>query len=254
MEKETKNSWKLLDEQAALAKDTAAGLQRLIAKLQQACIEGALHKTAELSDSIQGKISEISRQIIELDAATKALRISSNDLQKSVEVSAKEQQISGSIFSSTPNLVVHPLVIRFNESDKGPELTIGGVRFISNRADYVIGEIKLHRKKAFNLEAFMKSLKAAYDLLLRSESQREVALEAIRQVLSINSDSTNRLSHEEFNLNLQLLYSENLSGKKIEMPKFVPVAAAARKYLLFGKDGSSISVGAISFTKAGSPR
>jgi hypothetical protein len=129
---------------------------------------------------------------------------------------------------------------------------MGGEKFISSRPDYVVNKIKLHRKKPFSGEAFLKSLKAAHDLLLRNEGQREVSLESIRQVFSVSSDSVSKMSFEEFNTNLQLLYSENISGTKIKMPRFIAVAAAAKKYLLFGKDGSSISVGAISFSKSGS--
>ncbi len=252
MATETNDQWKLLDEKAAKAKESATSIQRIVAKMQQSITEGTLHKTDELKILIQDEILELGKQLTEISETTKSLRISSNELQKNVEALAKEYQISESIFSTTPNLVIYPHVIRFSESTKGPELAMGGEKFISNRPEFVFNKIKLHRKKPFNSEAFLKSLKAAYGLLIRNEGQREVSLESIRQVFSVSSDSVSKMSLEEFNTNLQILYSENTSGKKIEMPRFIAVAAAAKKYLLFGKDGSSISVGAISFSKSGS--
>ena len=101
----------------------------------------------------------------------------------------------------------------------------------------------------FNPKVFLKSLRAAYGLLKRSDRQHEVSLEDIRQLISISHDSTSKLSVEQFGALLQRLYANTEKDLEIQLPRFIPVAAASRSYLLFRNDGSSISVGSMSLVE-----
>jgi hypothetical protein len=90
---ESNDQWGLLDEKAAMAKESATSLQRSISKLQQSITEGLLHKTDELNDSIQAEILGLGKQLIEISETTKSLRISSNELHRTVEALAKDSQL-----------------------------------------------------------------------------------------------------------------------------------------------------------------
>ena len=65
--------------------------------------------------------------------------------------------------------------------------------------------------------------------------------------MAISHDSTSRISKDQFSYLLQLFFASEQTAKDLPLPAFIPVAAAKIRYLLFNSDGTSISVGAVSF-------
>jgi hypothetical protein len=241
------SSWNALDDLTAAAKTTVNTVSKLITKLQEISTEGSLGNFTEQSKSVLTELKRLDDQITHSQNLIDSLDCKVIELQNEVARLCVENKLSEKIFSSGPNLIVFPLVIHFGSNDKGIEVIAGGEKIKSSRADYIYEQIRLLIAKPIDPKSFLKSLKSAYSLLLKSENQRDVSLEEIRQVLNIGPDSTNQCSKEDFGAKIQILYG--LYGDSIDpnLPKFTPVAAAARSYLLIGRDGTSITVGSVSF-------
>ncbi len=241
------SSWKALDDLTAAAKTTVNTVSKLITKLQEISTEGSLGNFTEQSKSVLTELKRLDEQITHSQNLIDSLDCKVIELQNEVARLCVENKLSEKIFSSGPNLIVFPLVIHFGSNDKGIEVIAGGEKIKSSRADYIYEQIRLLIAKPIDPKSFLKSLKSAYSLLLKSENQKDVSLEEIRQVMNIGPDSTNQCSKEEFGAKIQLLFGLYEDSIDPNLPKFTPVAAAARSYLLIGRDGTSITVGSVSF-------
>lgn len=246
-ENNVSNEWGDLDEQLADLKSTSELVAKSILKMKEAIIEGSLRAYQDLDVKLQTQLTELNSKIFAIGGQLNALSKSIVDIQESVEILCKEQKLSEHTFTTGAYLIVYPLVVRFEIRADSPLITVGSTTTTSNRPDYIVKIIKESLESPFNAKAFIKSLRAAFGLLKRSDKQQEVSLEEIRQMISISHDSTSRLSVEQFGALLQRLYSTSDSDLKAQLPRFIPVAAASQSYLLFKEDGSSISVGSVSF-------
>ncbi|GEM_PF-2924867 len=245
--KAVQNEWSALDEQIATLKSTSDSVSKSILKITAAIIEGSFRTYEDIDLKLQTQLTEMSSKISAIGEQVSALSRSDIDIQKTVETLCKEQMLSDHIFKTGNYLVVYPLVVRFERRADVPLILIGSTLTSSIRPDYIVKLIKESLESQFNPKVFAKSLRTAFGLLKRSDKQKEVSLEDIRQVISISYDSTSKLSVEQFGALLQRLYSTSDSDLKAQIPQFIPVASASQSYLLFKDDGSSISVGAISF-------
>lgn len=251
MSEQNDRPWKLIEEIALNAKGSSNSLVKLTSKIQEICAEGSLNRYGEIAEKVAMEIAKLSAQIKSIENLISDVRKSANELQAEVEGLCKEPKISDTIFSSGPNLIVFPMIVRFGMNGLDPEINIGSEKIKSYRPDFIVKRIREQILKPFDAESFLKSVKAAYSLLLRSENQRDVSLEDIRQLIGISHDSTSRCSKEQFATYIQRLYSTDQSNPSLILPRFIPVAAATRSYLLIGRDGSSISVSSISFERTG---
>ena len=241
------NEWGGLDEQLANLKSTSDSFAKSILKMKEAIVEGSLRTYGDLALKLQNHLTEIDSKISAIGGQVSSLSTSNVDIQETVEKLCKEEMPSKPIFKTGNYLVVYPLVVRFEIRADSSLITVGSTTTSSIRPDYIVKMIKESLESPFNPKAFTKSLRAAFGLLKRSDKQQEVSLEEIRQIISISHDSTSKLSVEQFGALLQRLYSTSDSDLKAQMPRFIPVAAASQSYLLFKDDGSSISVGSVSF-------
>jgi hypothetical protein len=241
------NEWGALDEQIATLKSTSESVAKSILKMKEAVIEGSLRTYQDLDLKLQSQLTEMNSKISAIGGQVNALSASNVDLQETVEKLCKEQMLSEQIFKTGNYLVVYPLVVRFERRADAPLITVGSTSVTSIRPDFIVKQIKESLESPFNPKVLIKNLRAAFGLLKRSDKQQEVSLEDIRQLISISHDSTSKLSVEQFGALLQRLYSTSDIDLKAQMPRFIPVAAASQSYLLFKDDGSSISVGSISF-------
>jgi hypothetical protein len=241
------NEWGALDEQIATLKTTSDSVAKSILKMKEAVIEGSLRTYQDLELKLQTQLAEMNSKISAIGGQVSALSTSNVDIQEIVEILCKEQMLSEHIFKTGNYLVVYPLVVRFERRADATLITVGSTSASSTRPDYIVKLIKESLESPFNPKVLIKSLRAAFGLLKRSDKQQEVSLEDIRQIISISHDSTSKLSVQQFGALLQRLYSNSDSDLKAQMPRFIPVAAASQSYLLFKNDGSSISVGALSF-------
>jgi len=241
------SEWVALDEQLANLKSTSDSVAKSILKMKEAIIDGSLRTYQDLDLKLQAQLTELNSKISAIGGKLSALSTSIVDIQESVEILCKDQKLSEHIFKTNTYLIVHPLVVRFEIRADTPLITVGSTTTSSIRPDHIVKMIKESLESPFNPKALIKSLRAAFGLLKRSDKQQEVSLEDIRQIISISHDSTSKLSVQQFGALLQRLYSNSDSDLKAQMPRFIPVAAAPQSYLLFKNDGSSISVGALSF-------
>jgi hypothetical protein len=246
------NDWVTWDEQLANLKSTADSVAKGILKLKQAMIEGSLGNYEDLALRLQTQLAEMNSKISAVGTQLNSFKTINSDVQDSVAKLCKEQMLSGNIFKTGTYLVVYPLVIRFEKRADALMITVGSTTTSSIRPDYIAKLIKESLESPFNPKVFIRSLRAAYGILKRSDKQQAVSLDDIRQVISISHDSTSKLSVEQFGALLQRLYSNSDHDLKAQIPQFIPVAAASQSYLLFKNDGSSISVGAISFDEINS--
>lgn len=241
------DSWKALEDLSTSAKTTASNVIKLISKIQEIATEGSLGRYEEVKKKLIAEIKQIDEQILSFERQIFGLNCKVAELQIEVEKLCHEYKISGKIFSSGPNLIVYPLVVHFGLSDKDIEIIIGSEKLKSNRADYIAKRIQIVYSKQIDPKNFLKSMRAAYTLLLKSENQKDVSLEEIRQLMSIGGDSTSQCSKDQFGAYLQTLYAQYGHSNEKDFPRFIPIAAAARSYLLIGRDGTSITVGSVSF-------
>jgi len=239
--------WQAIKEQSQLLKASASALSKLSVKLERACSEGSLGDVSTLGTQITDEISQIQDWKTSIAELADELKKSVANLQSEVESLCRSQQVSNHIFSTGSYLVVFPLVLRFDVSEGSPNVLIGSEKFKNFKAESVVEKITETLSKKFDSNVFLKSMYSAYLLLLKNEKQTDVSLEDIRQLMAINHDSTNRINKDQFSYLLQLLVSGEQATKDVPSPEFIPVAAAKTRYLLFYSDGTSISVGAVSF-------
>ena len=241
------DSWKALEDLSTSAKTSANNVVKLISKIQEIATEGSLWRYEEVKKKLIAEIEQVSEQILSFEHQIDGLNCKVTELQIEVEKMCYEYKISERIFSAGPNLIVFPLVVHFGLSDKDIEIIIGSEKLKSTRADYIAKRIQMIHSKQIDPKNFLKSMRAAYTLLLKSENQKDVSLEEIRQLMSIGGDSTTQCSKDQFGAYLQTLYGLYGHSNDSDFPRFIPIAAAARSYLLIGKDGTSITVGSVSF-------
>ena len=240
------NGWSALDEQITTLKSASDSVAKGILKLKSSMTEGSVGTFQDSAQKLQAKLDEMNSKISDIGNQLSAFSLKTEEIRDSVERLCKDQKLSEHIFKTGTYLIVFPLVVRFEKKTDVTRITVGSTTTTSIRPDYIVKLIKEALELPFNPKVFLKSLQAAYGLLKRSERQHEVSLEDIRQLISISYDSTSKLSVEQFEALLQRLYANSDSDLKDQLPQFVPVAAASQSYLLFKKDGSSISVGSIS--------
>ena len=240
------NGWSALDEQITTLKSASDSVAKGILKLKSSMTEGSVGTFQDSAQKLQAKLDEMNSKISDIGNQLSAFSLKTEEIRDSVERLCKDQKLSEHIFKTGTYLIVFPLVVRFENRTDVTRITVGSTTTTSIRPDYIVKLIKEALELPFNPKVFLKSLQAAYGLLKRSERQHEVSLEDIRQLISISYDSTSKLSVEQFEALLQRLYANSDSDLKGQLPQFIPVAAASQSYLLFKKDGSSISVGSIS--------
>lgn len=247
----THNEWKAWDEELVNLKSASESVAKGMSKLKASIIEGSLDRYQDLARKIQVQLNELNSKISVIGNQLNTLNQKTDEIQESVEKLCKNQKLSEHIFKSGSYLIVFPLVVRFEKSTDGTLTAVGASTTTSLRPDYIVKQIKAALESQVDPNAFMKSLRAAHSLLKRSDKQQDVSLEEIRQLMSISHDSTSRLSVSQFGMNLQFLYGCKEGELKTPLPRFVPVAAASRSYLLFKSDGASVSVGSIAFEDKG---
>lgn len=243
--------WQAIKEQSQLLKASANALAKLSAKLEKACSDGSLSDVGTLGIQIADEISQIENLKTTIAELADELKKSVANLQSEVESLCRSQQVSKHIFSTGSNLVVFPLVLRFDISEGNPNILIGSEKFKSFKADSVVEKINEFLSKKFDSNVFLKSMYSAYLMLLKNEKQTNVSLEDIRQLMAISQDSTSRISKDQFSCLLQLFKASEQTAKDLPSPSFIPVAAAKTRYLLFNNDGTSISVASVSFDTEG---
>ena len=239
--------WQAVKEQSQLLKTSASALSKLSVKLEKACSDGSLSDVGTLGIQIADEISQIQDLKTSIAELADELKKSVANLQSEVESLCRSQQISKHIFSTGSNLVVFPLVLRFDVSEGSPNILIGSEKFKSFKAESVVEKITETLSKKFDSNVFLKCMHSAYLLLLKNEKQTDVSLEEIRQLMAVSHDSTNRINKDQFSYLLQLFVAGEQITKDVPSPEFIPVAAAKTRYLLFKSDGTSISVAAVSF-------
>jgi hypothetical protein len=239
--------WQAIKDKSQLLKASASALSKLTVKLEKVCSEGSLSDIGTLEIQITDEISQIQDLKSSVAELAVELKKSVANLQSEVESLCRSQQISTHIFSSGSNLVVFPLVLRFDISEGSPNILIGSEKLKSFKAESVVEKINESLSKKFDSNAFLKCMHSAYSLLLKNEKQTNVSLEDIRQLMAISHDSTNRINKDQFSYLLQLFVAGEQTTKDVPSPEFIAVAAAKTRYLLYYSDGSSISVSAVSF-------
>ena len=239
--------WQAIKDKSQLLKASAVTLSKLSLKLEKVCSEGSLSDIGTLGIQLTHEISQIQNLKTSIAELADELKKSVANLQSEVESLCRAKLISKNIFSTGSNLVVFPLVLRFDISEGSPNVLIGSEKLKSFKAESVVEKITETLSKKFDSNVFLKSMYSAYLLLLKNEKQTDVSLEDIRQLMAINHDSTNRINKDQFSYLLQLFVASKQIIKEVPSPDFIPVAAAKTRYLLFNSDGTSISVGAVSF-------
>jgi hypothetical protein len=243
--------WQAIKENSQLLKASASALAKLSVKLEKACSDGSLSDVSTLGIQITDEVSlirDLKKTIADL---ADELKNSVASLQSEVESLCRSQQVSKHIFSTGSNLVVFPLVLKFSITEGSPSILIGSEKFKSFKAGSVVEKINEILSKKFDPSAFLKSMRYAYLMLLKNENQTDVSLEDIRQLMAISHESTNRISKDQFSYLLQLFVACEQTDKDLPVPQFKPVAAATTRFLIFKSDGTSISVGALSFDDQG---
>ena len=239
--------WQAIKEKSQSLKASASTLSKLSVKLEKVCSEGSLNEISTLGIQIAAEVSQLQDLESTIAEIADELKKSVVNLQSEVESLCRSKQISNNIFSAGSNLVVFPLVLRFNITEGSPNISIGSEKCKSFKAEAIVEKIAEALSKKFDPNVFLKSLHSAFLLLLKTERQTIVSLEDIRQLMAISHDSTSRISKDQFSYLLQLFFASEQTAKDLPSPAFIPVAAAKISYLLFNSDGTSISVGAVSF-------
>jgi hypothetical protein len=116
--------WQVIKEKSQLLKASASALSKLTVKLEKVCSEGSLSDIGTLETQITDEISQIQDLKSSVAELAVELKKSVANLQSEVESLCRSQQISRHIFSSGSNLVVFPLVLRFDISEGSPNILI----------------------------------------------------------------------------------------------------------------------------------
>ena len=247
MDKNLSYTWSEVDDLIAEVEQLQKTSLRDISKLKAAASEGATQKCSELLTTLQTGINLLT------DRLNSPMNFPVGDpqfrsvFQSRVEELCILQGLSTDIFSSSHYLVVFPVVVNFDEINNEVVTKIGANRFRTTRPDFIVRKVAESLATPFDKSQFAKSLKTAWQLLLKNERQSEVSLEDIRKAISVTSETVSSYSQDQFTADLQRLFEYESDDARNQLPRLTPVAAASRQYLLFKRNGSSTNYGALSF-------
>ena len=247
MDKNFGDTWTEVDNLIAEVVEIYKTSLQDVSKLKAAAAEGAAQKCREILNTLQSSINLLRDRLnspMNFPVGDPKLR---SVLQGCVEELCTLQGLSTDIFSSGHYLVVFPVVVNFDEINNKVVTKIGANRFRSTRPDFIVRKVSESLAAPFDKSQFTKSLKTAWQLLLKNERQSEVSLEDIRKAISVTSESVSSYSQDQFTADLQRLFEYESDDARNQLPRLTPVAAASRQYLLFKRNGSSTNYGALSF-------
>lgn len=249
MDIDFESTWRKIDDLTAEIEQLYKASLREVLKLKAAASEGATQKCAELLTKLQNDMNLLTSKVNSPMEFPDGDPKSRATFQARVEELCTAKQLSTHIFSSGHYLVVFPIVVNFDEINNEVVTKIGANRIRTTRPEFIVRKVAESLAAPFEISQFTKSLKTAWQLLLKNERQSEVSLEDIRKVISVTSESVSAYSQDQFTADLQRLFEFESNDARYQLPRLAPVAAASRQYLLFSRNGSSTNYGALSFNK-----
>ena len=154
--------WQAIKEKSQSLKASASTLSKLSVKLEKVCSEGSLSEISTLGVQIAAEVSQLQDLESTIAEIADELKKSVVNLQSEVESLCRSKQISNHIFSAGSNLVVFPLVLRFNITEGSPNISIGSEKCKSFKAEAIVEKIAEALSRKFDSDVFLKSLHSAF--------------------------------------------------------------------------------------------
>ena len=226
---------------------------RNVEHLSTALNNADLVNSSKYLKEIENLNTEISQRIMITTAQIETTAASARGIEELRENAlsiAKDTFPDVPVFLCEGCLVVHPIVVKFEQQKDDLKVLINGVAVSTYSAQRVVDEIEKARKKNFESVKFLRSLHACYKTLCSITARTSIPLEEIRQVFSISSDSTNMYTRDMFEADLQRWNSSDakeIAGKTAHLQH---VAAAQDGYPIISANGSRSLLSNISFSSS----
>lgn len=221
--------------------------------LSTALAESDVISSAKYVTDLNDLLSQLTDQVGGISSDLKQLKETGSGIDEFRERVAEIAKATFSklqVFTCEGNLVVFPIVIKFEHTKDDLRTTVNGVGFSTYSPQFVVQKIEEALKTPFDSGKFLKSLHTAYKTLSAITNRTSIPLEDIRQILSVTRESSNSYSREMFEADLQRWNSTNskeISGKSARLEH---VAAARDGYPIISSTGSRSILSSISFSQS----
>ena len=208
----------------------------------------ALKSSGELTELASALQVNTSRAIDELKQYSQSVG-GVNELREMALKRAKEVFPSHPVFISEGSLIVHPVVVKFEQSKEEIRVQVEGATFSTVSSERIMELVGASLKNNFDAAKFLRSVYHSYKAICALTGRTSIPLEDVRQVLSVTRDSTNSYTRDSFEADLQRWNSsdvKDVSGKRAHLEH---VAAARDGYLIVSVTGARTKLSNISFVE-----